>query len=409
LRLAIRVAFKFLRRRNSLWPSFTALASVVGVAFGVCAFLVVITVLNSFRLELRRALVVANPHLVIYSAPEPIPDAADYRLRMNARIEKNLESSALFEYTEGILSHASRTATVVVRGVEGMRSANAKEIAPIVEPAGAFAILDEPSAEPAVGGRVSVVVARGLALKLGAKLGDEVLLTTAGRDGRQLSAYLRIAGVFTLGISGYDERLAFVNFHDAVSLWGKKSTARGIEFRLKNPEFALPIATRLQADTPFAVQPWQKLHQSLFDQIERDGRSVQLVVGIITLVAAFNILTTLTVNVVDRARQIAVLRSVGATRRFVLRVFVFMGVFLGFVGGIVGVLLGFVVLRIFQNVELGDLKSIYFLEKIPVTHEPSLILQALGLALVLSFVSSLYPAWKAVRTSPLHGFRPEYR
>ncbi len=413
MQLAFRVALKFLRNRNSLWPSFTALASVAGVALGVCAFLVVITVLNSFQAELRRTLVAANPHLVIYNFPAGIPDATDYQLRMDKRIGKKLVRSGLFEYTEGILSREMRTATVVIRGIEGEKSANAPEIASRVEPSGAFSILNKPSTlgpvSRAIETPIAAILGKGLALKLGATIGDSVQLTTAGRDGHQIAVQLRIVGIFSLGLAGYDDRLSFINFQDAVAQWGKPGSARGVEFRLTNPDDALEIGNNLQADTPFLVQPWQKLHQSLFDQIERDGRSIKFVVGIITLVAAFNILTTLTVNVADRARQIAVLRSVGATRVLVLRVFVIMGLLLGAIGGVSGVILGFAILRVFQNFELGDLKSIYFLEKIPVSYDGMLVLQALGLAILLSFVSSLYPAWKAVRTSPLHGLRPEYR
>jgi lipoprotein-releasing system permease protein len=409
LHLVFQVAAKFLRRRNSLWPSFTAWASLAGVALGVSSFLVVITVFSSFETELRRALVAANPHLVVYNFPAGIRDALDFQTRMNARIGKSLVSSGLFEYTEGILSREMLTAAAVVRGVEGMRSANAPELAPLVRPKGAFSLLNEPSALGPFDAPVNVVVASGVALKVNAQVGDEVVFTTAGRDGKQISIRLRVVGTFTLGLAGYDERLMFMNFQDAVALWGKGGYARGVEFRIQNPQNAIAMAQKIQPDTPYLVQPWQKLHQSLFDQIERDGRSVKLVVAIITLVAVFNILTTLTVNVVDRARQIALLRSIGATRALVLKVFMLMGLLLGLGGGVLGVGLGLLILRVFQTFEMGDLKSIYFLEKIPVTYDWMLILQAVGLAIVLSFVSSLYPAWKAVRTSPLHGFRPEYR
>jgi lipoprotein-releasing system permease protein len=302
-----------------------------------------------------------------------------------------------------------QTSAAVVRGVEGERSANAPELLPLVQPKGAFALLNEPSALGPLESAVNAVVASGLALKLNAQLGDEVVFTTAGRDGKQISVRLRLVGTFTLGLAGYDERLVFMNFQDGVALWGKGGYARGVEFRIRNPQDAIAIASKIQPDTPYLVQPWQKLHQSLFDQIERDGRSVKLVVAIITLVAVFNILTTLTVNVVDRARQIALLRSIGATRTLILKVFMLMGFLLGLGGGVLGVGFGMLVLRVFQSFELGDLKAIYFLEKIPVSYDWVLILQAVGLAIVLSFVSSLYPAWKAVRTSPLHGFRPEYR
>lgn len=407
--LATLVALRFLRRGNSFWPSFTAVTSVLGVALGVSAFLVVTTVFRSFEKQLSETLMAANPHLTIYNFPAGIPDAASFQTRMLQKLGRETLASGLFEYSEGIMSKDLHTAAVVIRGIEGENSASAPEVAPLVQPAGAFAEINNPSFSRSASGGMAAIVAKGLALKLGARIGDAIQLTTAGRRGEQIAVKLRVAGIFSLGLAGYDERLLFINFQDAVSLWGKAGSARGVEFRLRNPESALQIAQGLRQSTQFVVQPWQTLHQEIFEQIERDGRAVELVVGIISLVGAFNILTTLTLNVFDRARQIAVIRSVGGSRKLILRVFVTMGLVLGFVGATLGVGLGYAVLRVFENVNLGDLKSVYYLEKIPVTYNVWLMAFAVVLTLALSLLSSLYPAWKAVRTSPLHGFKPEYQ
>ncbi len=406
MKLAFRIALKFLHRRNSCWPSFTAIASVIGVAVGVAAFLVITTVFNSTEAQLRQTLIAANPHLVIYSFPAGIPDARDYLARMTTRLGDDMERGAVFEYTEGIFGRGLRTATAVVRAIEGRKSANAPELELVIKPSGVLEALE--SSAVSKGAFSPVILGKGLALKLDAKIGDEVSFTSARADGSQFATRLRVVGILALGLASYDDRLALMGFSHASLLWGKSGFARGLEFRLQHPERAWTIAEKLQPSTSFLVQPWQKVHQGLFDQIERDGRSIKFIVGIITLVAAFNILTTLTMNVFDRARQIAILRSVGATRTLVLQAFVAMGVILGSVGGLLGAGLGLLVLRIFEGFELGELKAVYFLERIPVEYDWMLVIQALGLAVCLSFVSSLYPALRAVRTSPLHGIRREY-
>lgn len=406
MKLAFRIALKFLYRRNSCWPSFTAIASVIGVAVGVAAFLVITTVFNSTEAQLRQTLIAANPHLVIYSFPAGIPDARDYLARISSLLGDDMERGGVFEYTEGIFGRDIRTATAVVRAIEGRKSANAPELERVITPQGVLEIFE--SSTNSNGTFMPVILGKGLALKLDAKVDDEVSFTSARADGTQFATRLRVVGILALGLASYDDRLALMGFTHASSLWGKPGFARGLEFRLQHPERAWTIAAKLQPTTSFLVQPWQKVHQGLFDQIERDGRSIKFIVGIITLVAAFNILTTLTMNVFDRSRQIAVLRSVGATRALVLKSFVAMGVILGGVGGLVGSLLGLLVLRAFEGFELGELKAVYFLERIPVEYDWVLVVQALGFAVILSFVSSLYPALRAVRTSPLHGIRREY-
>jgi lipoprotein-releasing system permease protein len=397
-----------MRRRNSLWPTFSTLASVLGVAFGVAAFLVVVTVFNSFEGELRRILLSANPHLVVYNFPAGIPDARTVASELRAAIRQPVAEASLFEYSEGILSRGMRTATVVLRGIEGDRSSNAKDLAAVVTPANAIALLDQPSQLPLEAGAVPAILGGGLALKLGVKPGDRVSLTTAGIDGTERAADLQVAGLFWFGLAGYDERLAFLGFNDAVRLFGKPGFARGVEFRLEDPELALQASFDLQGKTPYLVRPWQDIDKGLFMQIERDGTSIRVIVAIITLVAAFNILTSLSLNVVDRSRQIALLRAIGASRTLIVRVFVTMGFVFGVVGAGLGVGLGLVVLRLFQGFDLGELKATYFLSKIPVDYDWMLVLQALGVALLIALVSSLYPAWRATRVSPLQGMRPGY-
>ena len=131
-----------------------------------------------------------------------------------------------------------------------------------------------------------------------------------------------------------------------------------------------------------------------------------MIVLIITLVAAFNIIVTLSLAVVDRTKQISILRSLGANRRFVIGVFVSMGGILGALGAGLGIVLGLLVLRLFQGFELGELQAYYFLERIPVQYDLNLMLSSFFVAFALSFFSALYPAWKATLVVPLAGLKP---
>lgn len=432
LKLSFRIASQFMRRKNSRLPSFSAVVSVAGVALGVAAFLVVVTVFNSFQKELKNILLAANPNVVVYAIPRGIPDA----LEVAAQVRKNhpdlVDRVSLFQYSEALLSHGPQTATVVIRGIEGREASSAPDLQRFIEPRTALDLLGVPGVEadedrpgvdieeiqkpdPIAQSQTSsvlpaIVVGKGLMLRLNAKIGDIVTLITssnpsAGASGSRYQEF-QIAGVMGVGLAQYDDRIAFLNFQDGVSLFGVRGWATGLEIRVKEPSQAVALAQRLRRTMPFTIQAWQEIDRSLFEQIDRDGLAIKLIVLIIALVASFNIIVTLSLSVLDRAKQISILRCTGATRGFIVRIFVAQGVTLGFLGSIVGVGLGLLVLKVFSGFDIGELKAFYFLEKIPVEYDLPLVVVAVGVALGLSFVSALYPAYRATRVSPLQGLRP---
>ncbi|NBO37331.1 ABC transporter permease [bacterium] len=430
--LTFRIALQFMRRKNSKLPSFSAAVSVIGVALGVAAFLVVVTVFNSFENELKSILLAANPNVVVYSIPKGIPEARDVALRLRESHSQWIERATLFQYSEALLSFGPQTATAVIRGIEGADSSSAPDLKRFVQPVQALSALGTPGLQPedeSVGSDVEqpstpdpiaqanearplppIVVGKGLLLRLNAKVGDVVTLITSSNQPENSSSSryqeFKIAGVMSVGLAQYDDRIAFLNFADGVTLFGIPGWATGLEIRVREPSQALPLAQSLRRSMPYTVQAWQEIDRSLFQQIDRDGLAIKLIVLIIALVAAFNIIVTLSLSVLDRSKQISVLRSTGATRAFIVKIFVAQGVTLGLLGSIVGVALGLVVLRVFSGFDIGDLKAFYFLEKIPVEYDFPLVFIAIAVALGLSFLSALYPAYRATRVSPLHGLRP---
>lgn len=412
MKLATRLALSFLRRRRSRMPAFTAVVSVLGVSFGVAAFLVVVTIFSSFEKELRSILFAANPNLIVFKFPKGIPSALDFQKDLAEMIPKPVRGMSRFEYSEALLSKGGRSALAVVRAVEGQKSANAPELDKIIRPAGALATLDNdasPNSIERFGSTAlpAVVLGKGLALKIGAEVGDVVTLTAGGyAGGKNVFQELRVTGFMSIGLGQYDERLALLNFLDGVALFGNDGAAKGIEVAFQDPDDALPVARLLDEKLPYSARAWQDIDRNLFEQIERDGTAIQLIVLVITFVAAFNIIVTLSLSVADRQRQIALLRSLGASSRFIVAVFSIMGAILGGAGALLGVILATVLLKVFAGLELGELQAFYFLERIPVAFRPELFFWACLLAIVLSLVSALLPAYKATQVSPLTGLRP---
>jgi lipoprotein-releasing system permease protein len=253
-----------------------------------------------------------------------------------------------------------------------------------------------------------ILLGRGLALKLGAQVGQVVNLSsgTFGYASRHAFETFSVVGIIGIGLAQYDEKLAFISFSDGVRLFGEEGEAKGVEITLTDPSRAQELARELDQKIPYRLRPWQEIDSSLFRQIERDGQAVRLIVLIITLVAAFNIIVTLSLSVVDRSKQIATLRALGARRRDIVRVFVVIGSLLGTAGAAFGVVGAVVVLQIFAGFELGELKEFYFVDRIPVHYDWLLMSLAFLSAVGLSFLSAFYPAFKATRVSPLLGLKP---
>lgn len=398
--LTLKMAFTFMRRKNSRLPSFTTIFSVIGIAVGVASFLVVVTIFKSFEHELKQLLSAANPNLIVYNLSTGIPHIESVMEDLQKQIKSPIKKIAPFEYTEAILYQEARTAPVIIRGIQGENSANGEDLQAVILPKGALATLNAPHKIP------QIILGRGLALKLGCKVGDQVSLAFNGFSGTENRfETMIVSGTMSLGLELYDERLALINFSDASRLFGTEGSARGIEVQFENPDHALIESRQLASNSPYNVRALQEINSGLFEQVERDAVSVNMIVLIITFVAGFNIIATLSLGVVDRSRQIALLRSLGANRRFILNLFITVGLLLGIVGGLFGILLGTVILKIFAGFSLGDLQQFYFLEKIPVDFDSQLFLSAFLVALVLSFASSLYPALKATRISPLFGLK----
>ena len=418
MNLAFKVASQFVRRKNSRFPSFTAVVSVLGVAIGVASFLVVVTVFNSFQHQLRQILLAANPNLVVYKFPRGIPQANQMAQKVAALINKPVEKISLFEYNEVILSKGDRTAAVVMRALEGENSASAPDLSPAIAPhkLQTLSLLNNnkavltPGVSAPKGVFPAIILGKILAVNLGAQVGDHVSLVSGGfgsGNGNRFQEFV-VVGTMELGLEQYDKRLALITFPDGVALFGEPGWAKGLEVRFKDPADALAVSKQLNGKIPYTVRAWQEIDRDLFSQIERDGEAIKLIVLIITLVAGFNIIVTLSLSVIDRAKQIATLRSFGATRFFIVKVFVIMGAIIGVCGATLGLLIGTAILRLFAGFELGELQAFYFLERIPVEYDIKLMLSAFAVALVLSFVSALYPALKATRVSPLLGLKPQF-
>ena len=416
MNLLVRLSLNFLCKKNSKKLSFTSLVSIVGICFGLSAFLVVITVLNSFQNELKNIISSVNPNVTIYS-PAGVTNPSKLIKELEEFIPAKVEKMSSFVYHESILSSGKETATVYIRAIEGTNSASSVHLNKYLYPKNALNTLNISS--PLIDkerntlseGNLSeqlphVILGKGLADSLEVKIGSVVTLMSFTSEYKKVGIRynkLFVTGIMNSGLSEFDKKQVLMNYQDGVRLFGVDNWASGIEINLKNPDEAIIVANKLNIDLPYNVVAWQEIHAGLFEQIKRDGTAIKLIVLIISFVAGFNIVVTLGLTVMNRAKQIAILRALGAKKSLVISSFVMSGVILGLLGSTLGVVTGLGILKIFSGLSLGDFQKFYNIERIPVHIDVTLIVFAFFTSLILSFVGALYPAWKASKVSPMLG------
>jgi lipoprotein-releasing system permease protein len=395
--------------RGEAFITLVAGISLVAVMLGVAALVIVMSVMNGFRGELFDKIVGLNGHAVI--------EAYGGRLDNWQGILKEIQSTPGVTRASPLIeqpllgSFNGRVEAILVRG---NTPGDIARIQPQVK-SGSLALLQPGSSNIAIGSQ--------LAQALGASVGDTItIINPAGRSTpfgtvpREI-AY-RVAAIFEIGVYDYDQSFVVMPTEDAQTLLLTGDSVGMIEVTTDDPDHAAqilaPIARKLSGQA--VVTDWKTLNASLFEALAVERVAMFVVLSIIVLVAVFNILSSLIMLVRAKTRDIAILRTMGATRRSLVKIFVTTGFVIGVLGTFVGLIVGFVFLYFRQNAvnliekltgqNLWD-PSIRFLTELPSRTDPVEVTVICAMALVFSFLATLYPAWKAASTDPVQVLRYE--
>ena len=414
-RLDLRVAMRYLRsRRSSRLLSLITVIAVGGVTIGVMALVIVLGVMNGMQNDLREKILVVNPHLRVLTYGEGL--RLDDWPTVLAKVKRtpDVVAAAPFVMSQGLISAGHDYAEgVMVVGTDPDTGTRAVTSLPRFFKEGDLSFR---TTQPNVEG--GVAIGTRLASKLSAYPGSVItMVAPAGSQfNRSLGAFVpkyrryEVTGLFETGMYDYDNSYVVMPRQAAQDFAGLGGAVTGIEVRLAHPEQATQAGQQIESmlGYPYRALDWQLQNRSLFSALKLEKLAMGLVVFLICVVAAFNVVGTLTMVVRDKTREIGILLAMGMQRSRIRRVFLIQGVFIGLVGTALGAVLGLIV---GASVNRGHLipidPSIYFIDHLPVLNNPLDALAVIAASLVIATLAPLYPSTQAARLEPVSAIRYE--
>lgn len=389
--LWLGLRYLFAKRRER-FISVIALLSIGGVALGVAALLVVLSVMSGFDHEIKDKLVGTNAHLII-DAPTGLIESDALIRRISAM--EHVVGVSPFIAGQAILRLPDRAFGVLVRGMDLKREVRVNRLADYL----IMGRLPTTQDEVVIGSELSAFLQRGPSSRL-------VLISPA--DGRPHE--LTVSGVFRSGMYEYDANLVGVTLERAQALYQLGATVTGLGVKLDQLERADRVKMILQAQLgpPYTVKTWMELNQTLFDALKLEKLTMFVILTLIVLVAAANIVSTLIMLVIEKTRDIGILKSIGATDRSIRALFTWEGLCIGLAGIAVGASLAWLLIWALDTYQFIKLPStIYYLDHLPVRVEWADWWKTMAAAFVITLASTVYPARQAARLAPVEALRYE--
>src|SRR5258707_950230 len=406
------LSLRYLRaRRQEGFISVNAVFSFLGIMLGVATLIIVMAVMNGFRKELLDKILGLNGHLLIQPLEQPLTDWE----AVTERISKVPGVTLAAPIVEGqaLASSPFNASGVLVRGVRAAELQKLRSVASNIRQ-GTLAGFDEGQ---------GVAIGRRLADQLSLRAGDNVTLvaprgavTPMGTTPR-IKSY-KVAAVFEIGMSEYDASLLYMPLAEAQAYFNRAGDVTAIEVYIDNPDRVdrfKNLVTEAAARPIFMID-WHQRNATFFNALQVERNVMFIILSLIVLVAAFNIVSGLTMLVKDKGSDIGILRTMGATQGSIMRVFMITGASIGVSGTLIGFLLGVLVChnieairRVVSWVTNTDLFSpeLYFLSRLPAELDWGETSAVVVMALALSFLATLYPAWRAARLDPVEALRYE--
>ncbi len=414
-KLELQIAWRYLRsRRGSKLLSLISIIAIGGVLVGVSALIVIIGVMNGLQHDLREKILVGSPDIRVLSFGEDLKITDWQKVLDKVRKQPGVVTAAPFVLTEAVMTggHDYSGGTYVVgllpegRGVPDVTSIRSHA------ESGDFRFASSD------GQRRGVVLGKLLAARFNKLLGDSITLLSAGSGkpnpvtGSIVPRVDRfeVTGIVSTGMYEYDNAYAFIALDKAQELAGLGDGVTGIEVKTADRWQAAGVANGLVAALgwPYRTVDWQEQNHSLFQALKLEKLGMGVILLLIVLVAAFNIVSTLTMVVADKTKEIGILKAMGMPARSIRRIFFAQGLVIGLVGTVGGLIVGFaaaLALDKYQFIKLDP--TVYFIDHLPVTTQPMDVMWIILASIAIAAVATVYPSVQASRLFPIEAIRHE--
>jgi lipoprotein-releasing system permease protein len=418
------IGLRYLKaKRKSSFISIISIISTAGVALGVMALIIVLAVMTGFEEDLKEKILGTNAHVVVLKSNGGIDDYPALVKKMKGI--HGVVAETPFIYSQVMLSTGKNVSGVVLRGIDVTSDALVTNLhKTIVE--GKLADLDRRYPLPLAGGDLpapGIVIGKELARNLNLGVGDKVSVLSPMGNITPLGIVpkmkqFRVAGIFNTGMFEYDTTLAYVGLAEAQAFLGLGESVTGIQLKVADVYKSGEVARSINREIgfPYYARDWMQMNKNILFALKTEKIVMFIILTLIVLVAAFGIASTMFMVVMEKTKAIAILKSMGATNRSVMRIFVLEGLIVGIFGTVIGVLGGLVVALNLESI-VGFIqrltgfeffsKDIYYLDRFPSQVVPSDVLLISVTAVVISFMATLYPSWQASRMPPVEALRYE--
>ena len=411
------ISLRYLKaKRKQTFISIITFISILGVMLGVMALIVVLAVMNGFEHELREKILGTNAHILLLRYGGGIED---YFEVVN-RVEKvpGVRAAAPFIYAQVMLSSKGGVAGAVLRGIDPSSEGKVSSLPQNIKEGSINSL-----SRSELGQLPGIILGRELAKNLGVFLNDPVTVISPLGDVSPLGMAprvkrFRVTGIFESGMFDYDSTLAYISLASAQKFLRIGDVATAIEIKVKDIYKARSIAEKIERElgVPYKTRDWMEMNKNLFSALRMEKRVMFILLSLIIGVAAFNIICTLIMVVMEKSRDIAILKSMGAKRSSIMKIFVFEGLIVGlvgtFLGSVLGLLIAFNMEGISNFVErLFGFKilpgDVYYISQLPSRVDSLDVMVVVCVAIGISLLATIYPAWKASSLDPAEALRYE--